>query len=217
MLLFRIMWFAQTPKGRKAGVGKCGDQHAGWMLESPWAGGRAPLGGVSRIDLALDPSPHQSLTGSRATAAEARRVASYPVPPLGPIDRSTNRIGLKYIDGGGRGRGVNGAPASKVGETPAQTGSLKRSNCFCLLDATALELLNVRKAPLDFCDCSREETLIPMRVQCLKSCPGAPPNSLPRSGGVLVRPQPRPRPPSGPFPASGGGVAWLLGAGRPDS
>ena len=72
------------------------------------------------------------------------------------------------MDGGGRGRGVNGAPASKVGETPAQTGSLKRSNCFCPLDATALELLNVRKAPLDFCDCSREETLIPMKVQLLE-------------------------------------------------
>ena len=55
-----------------------------------------------------------------------------------------------------------------MGETPAQTGSLNKSNCFCLLDATALKLLNLRIAPLDFCDCSREETLIPTKVQLLK-------------------------------------------------
>ena len=31
------------------------------------------------------------------------------------------RYRVKYMDGGGRGRGVDAAPASKVGETPAQT------------------------------------------------------------------------------------------------
>jgi hypothetical protein len=59
-----------------------------------------------------------------------------------------------------------GSTKSSFGRTIV--ASLKGSGCFRPLDATALALLSVPEAPQDFCGCSKEETLIPMKVQLLE-------------------------------------------------
>ena len=70
--------------------------------------------------------------------------------------------------GGELAQGAGSEASAKPGLGRAIVASLKGNGCFRPLDDTALALLRVREAPKDFCGCSREETLIPMKVDLLE-------------------------------------------------